>query len=61
MNKDNIIGAIGAILIAIPCVQLLVIQWKAEQKLASPCGMTWDNGQALDETDCSYMGGQGWE
>lgn len=26
----------------------------------SPCGMTWDNGMALDAEDCDYMGGGGW-
>jgi len=27
----------------------------------SPCGMTWDNGMALDIEDCAYMGGEGWD
>lgn len=27
----------------------------------SPCGMTWDNGMALDAEDCAYMGGEGWD
>jgi len=35
--------------------------WNPED---SPCGMTWDNGMALDIEDCDYMGawnGEGWE
>lgn len=34
---------------------------RAIDKAASPCHMVCDDGTPLDDVDCAYMGGGGWE